>query len=43
MSVATDQARVVDGVKAEQWTRICRRMVMIREFEYGSLVMRTLP
>src|SRR2546430_2366596 len=33
MSVATDQARVVDGVKAEQWMRIYRRMVMIREFE----------
>src|SRR5438309_11071436 len=33
MSVATDQARVVDGVKTEQWIRIYRRMVMIREFE----------
>ena len=33
MSVATDQARVVDGLKAEQWMRIYRRMVMIREFE----------
>lgn len=33
MSVATDQARVIEGVKAEQWMRIYRRMVMIREFE----------
>ena len=33
MSIATDQARVVEGVKAEQWIRIYRRMVMIREFE----------
>ena len=33
MSIATDQARVIDGIKAEQWMRIYRRMVMIREFE----------
>lgn len=33
MSVATDQARVIERVKAEQWMRIYRRMVMIREFE----------
>src|SRR5205085_2333304 len=33
MSIATDQARVIEGVKAEQWVRIYRRMVMIREFE----------
>src|SRR5690242_11949504 len=33
MTIATDQAKVVDGVKAEQWMRIYRRMVMIREFE----------
>lgn len=33
MSVATDQARVIESVKAEQWMRIYRRMVMIREFE----------
>jgi acetoin:2,6-dichlorophenolindophenol oxidoreductase subunit alpha len=33
MTIATDQARVIDGVKAEQWVRIYRRMVMIREFE----------
>ncbi|HKW64383.1 MAG TPA: thiamine pyrophosphate-dependent dehydrogenase E1 component subunit alpha [Candidatus Acidoferrum sp.] len=33
MSIPTDQARVVDSVKAEQWMRIYRRMVMIREFE----------
>ena len=33
MSIATDQAKVVDGVKAERWMHIYRRMVMIREFE----------
>ena len=33
MTTATDQSRVIEGVKAEQWTRIYRRMVMIREFE----------
>src|SRR5690348_3571986 len=33
MTIATDQAKVVDGVKAEQWMRIYRRVVMIREFE----------
>src|SRR5437588_166633 len=33
MSIATDQARVIEGVKAEQWVRIYRRMVMIRQFE----------
>jgi len=33
MTIATDQSRVIAGVKAEQWTRIYRRMVMIREFE----------
>jgi TPP-dependent pyruvate/acetoin dehydrogenase alpha subunit len=33
MTTATDQARVIDGVKAEQWMRMYRRMVMIREFE----------
>jgi len=33
MTIATDQARVVEGVKAEQWMRIYRRMAMIREFE----------
>src|SRR2546429_9409658 len=33
MTIATDQARVIDGVRAEQWIRIYRRMVMIREFE----------
>jgi TPP-dependent pyruvate/acetoin dehydrogenase alpha subunit len=33
MTIATDQPRVIDGVRAEQWIRIYRRMVMIREFE----------
>ena len=33
MTVATHKTTVVEGVKAEQWTRIYRRMVMIREFE----------
>ena len=33
MTIATDQARVIDGVRAEQWIRIYRRMVTIREFE----------
>ena len=33
MTTATDQGKVIEGVKAEQWTRIYRRMVMIREFE----------
>ncbi len=33
MTIATDQSKVIEGVKAEQWTRIYRRMVMIREFE----------
>ena len=33
MTTATDQSRVIEGVKAEQWTRMYRRMVMIREFE----------
>jgi len=33
MTVATHKTAVVDGVKAEQWMGIYRRMVMIREFE----------
>jgi acetoin:2,6-dichlorophenolindophenol oxidoreductase subunit alpha len=33
MTTATDQTRVIGGVKAEQWMRMYRRMVMIREFE----------
>ncbi|PYT64360.1 MAG: ABC transporter substrate-binding protein [Acidobacteria bacterium] len=33
MTTATDQTRVIDGVRAEQWMRMYRRMVMIREFE----------
>jgi acetoin:2,6-dichlorophenolindophenol oxidoreductase subunit alpha len=33
MTIATDQSKVIGGVKAEQWTRMYRRMVMIREFE----------
>ena len=33
MTIATDQSKRIEGVKAEQWTRIYRRMVMIREFE----------
>src|SRR5262252_6999153 len=33
MTIATDQAKVVEGVRAEQRMRIYRRMVMIREFE----------
>ena len=33
MTTATDQTRVIDSVKAEQWMRMYRRMVMIREFE----------
>ena len=33
MTTATEASKVVDGVKAEQWVRMYRRMVMIREFE----------
>ncbi len=33
MTTATHQTRVIDGVRAEQWMRMYRRMVMIREFE----------
>ncbi|HTT33488.1 MAG TPA: thiamine pyrophosphate-dependent dehydrogenase E1 component subunit alpha [Methylomirabilota bacterium] len=33
MTIATEQSRVIDGVKAEQWVRMYRRMVMIRVFE----------
>src|SRR3989449_6835012 len=33
MTTATDQTRVIDGVRGEQWMRMYRRMVMIREFE----------
>lgn len=33
MTIATEASKVIDGVKAEQWVRIYRRMVMIREFE----------
>jgi acetoin:2,6-dichlorophenolindophenol oxidoreductase subunit alpha len=33
MTIATSQTKVIEGVKAEEWTRIYRRMVMIREFE----------
>ncbi len=33
MTIATHQTKVIEGVKAEQWVRIFRRMVMIREFE----------
>jgi pyruvate dehydrogenase E1 component alpha subunit len=33
MTIATGQTKVIEGVKAEEWTRIYRRMVMIREFE----------
>jgi acetoin:2,6-dichlorophenolindophenol oxidoreductase subunit alpha len=33
MTIATEQSKVIDGVKAEQWVRMYRRMVMIREFE----------
>ncbi len=33
MTTATDQTRVINGVRAEQWMRMYRRMVMIREFE----------
>ena len=33
MTIATDQSKVIEGVRAEQWTRIYRRMLMIREFE----------
>ncbi|HYL84298.1 MAG TPA: thiamine pyrophosphate-dependent dehydrogenase E1 component subunit alpha [Candidatus Angelobacter sp.] len=33
MTTATEPSKIIDGVKAEQWVRIYRRMVMIREFE----------
>ena len=33
MTTATEPTKVIDGVAAEQWVRIYRRMVMIREFE----------
>lgn len=33
MTIATGQTKVIEGVQAEEWTRIYRRMVMIREFE----------
>ena len=33
MTIATAASKVIDGVKAEQWLHIYRRMVMIREFE----------
>jgi TPP-dependent pyruvate/acetoin dehydrogenase alpha subunit len=33
MTTATDQTRVIAGVRAEQWMRMYRRMVTIREFE----------
>lgn len=33
MTIATSQTRVIEGVRAEEWTKIYRRMVMIREFE----------
>src|SRR2546422_3515908 len=33
MTTATDQTRVIDGVRGEQWMRMYRRMLMIRVFE----------
>src|SRR5438874_5167974 len=44
MTIATDQSKVIEGVKADHWTRIYRRMVMIREFEdqVNELYMRAL-
>jgi len=33
MTIATEQSKVIDGVKVEQWVRMYRRMVMVREFE----------
>src|SRR2546422_5180881 len=33
MTTATDQTRVIDGVRGEQWMRMYRRMVRIRIFE----------
>lgn len=33
MTTVTEQNKVIDGVKAEQWMRMYRRMVMIRLFE----------
>ena len=33
MTIAAHQTKVVEGAKAEQWMRMYRRMVMIREFE----------
>jgi acetoin:2,6-dichlorophenolindophenol oxidoreductase subunit alpha len=33
MTIAASQTKVIEGVRAEEWTRIYRRMVMIREFE----------
>jgi TPP-dependent pyruvate/acetoin dehydrogenase alpha subunit len=33
MTIATDQTKASTAVKAEQWIRMYRRMVMIREFE----------
>ena len=44
MTIATEQSKLIDGVKAEQWVRIYRRMVMIREFEenVNELYMRAI-
>ena len=33
MTIATDQSKTTVDVKTEQWMRMYRRMVMIREFE----------
>jgi acetoin:2,6-dichlorophenolindophenol oxidoreductase subunit alpha len=33
MTIATDQSKTKADVKTEQWMRMYRRMVMIREFE----------
>jgi len=33
MTIATDQSKTKAEVKTEQWMRMYRRMVMIREFE----------
>lgn len=33
MTTATEQNKVIDGLKADQWMRMYRRMVMIRLFE----------
>src|SRR5947208_9913295 len=44
MTIATDQSKVIEGVKADHWTRIYRQMLAIRVFEerVNELYMRAL-